>query len=398
MSISPIEDARLRFFYVDETVKFYNEQGREFNQGANFYFSNRSAVKFYERFVITADPEFSVVENKGISNQDTDINLRFHELNLSTRFGPADITVGRVPLWWGPGRHGSLILSNNARPFDMVKLSTAGPILLPWYFKYLGLIRGETFLTELETSRAVSHPYMWGMRVSSRIFKWLEFGGSRTAMFGGKHRSVDLETIAEVITGSTENDIDDPGNQIATLDARVIIPWSFQPIELYGEIGGEDEAGGFFSREAYLTGFYLPRIGPSNAFEFTFEFTQTAVNHHPRTWYTNKNFPDGYTYYNEIMGHHVGTDGLDLFFELRMHPPILQERDLSVLLSYDFERHFQLDPVEENLHQIRVALEITIKKLKLYGFLQHDEWENFRQVRGKHERGNAIGMGATWEF
>ncbi len=396
---SPVADSRLRIIAVDKTVRFENEQGREFQNGLNFYLSHRSTARLYDRVVVTAEPELSAIEREGVPDEDAGVNLRFQELTASVRIGPAEVTVGRQPLWWGPGRHGSLLLSNNARPFDLIKLSTAGPIILPWYFAHLGLIRGELFVTQLETARGVERPILAGMRLESRVLPWLEIGASRTAQFGGKGRSVTGRTIWEVFTASTENDEDDPGNQLASIDARVIVPWSVQPFEVYGELGGEDEAGGFFSREAYLLGVYLPRIGPWHMFELGFEYADTTVFGHLRTWYTNANFPDGYTFHERIIGHHVGSDGQDFFAELRVHAPVVENLRLSLILAYGYEEHLRLDPVEERLHQIRATVELTaIDTLTFAAFYEHQIWENFAQQRGDHEVGDAVGFGVTWEF
>ena len=67
--------------------------------------------------------------------------------------GSLEFSIGRQSLWWGQGRHGSLVLTNNAEPLDMIRLTNPNPILLPWVFKYLGPFRFDLFLTELEESR-----------------------------------------------------------------------------------------------------------------------------------------------------------------------------------------------------------------------------------------------------
>ena len=180
-------------------------------------------------------------------------------------------------------------------------------------------------------------PYLWGARLSTRILPGLELGASRTAMFGGGDREVTFCTFWNVLTARGENDPDDPGDQRAALDARVVLPWSVQPVEIYGEMGGEDEAGYFISKKAYLGGIYLPRIGPWHEVELTFEFADTVVPGTPGVWYRNSNYPDdGYTYYGRIIGHHVGTDGTDIYAELRVHP---LDDESTLTLSYNYERH-----------------------------------------------------------
>jgi hypothetical protein len=394
--IAPLEEPRLRYVVVDGPVSFQNEQGRQFHQGSNLYLSNRSVARVAERLVLAAEPELSYVENRNFPDDDRDLNGTFQELAASLRLGPLEVTAGRMPLWWGPGRHGALLLTNNARPFDLVKLSTAGPQLLPGFLGYLGLLQGEVFVTRLERNRAVARPFLAGARLSSRLNPYLEIGASRTAQFGGAGRPVDAGTIWKVITARTENEEDgDPGNQLASIDVRLIVPWAVQPFEIYGEIGGEDEADYFFAKEAFVAGIYLPRIGPCNLLEFTFEMADMSRGSPPGDWYRNRNYPDGYTYHRRIIGHHAGTDGMDLFHELRIHAA----RDLVAVISYDYEEHFRLSGVEERLHQIRIGLEKKVGRgFWIWAFYQHGRWRNFRRVPGDDEEGHAVSVGGMWRF
>ncbi len=395
--LAPLEDTRLRLVYVDEHIRFENDRGRDYSKGLNLFLSNRSSARLFNRFLITAEPEFSFHENGRNQSQSDDeaFNLRFKELTGAMRFGPAEWTVGRTPLWWGPGRHGSLLLSNNARPFDLVKVGSAGPQLLPGFLEHLGFIQGEVFVARLDSARSVKRPYLAGMRVSSRILPWLELGANRTAQFGGGDRSVTRSTLWEVATAQTENDQDDPGNQIGSIDVRIIVPWETQPFELYSEIGGEDEAGAFFSKRAYLAGLYLPRIGSLDWLELNIEFATTEVSGEPRLWYTNRNYPDGYTFHDQVIGHHMGTDALDIYFELRMKPV----EDWSFLISYDYEEHFRQESVTETLQQFRLGVSTkVVDRLEVIAKLGIDLWENFQQIDGQDEQGHFLELGAHWQF
>lgn len=393
--IEPLEDVRLRAFSVDDPVRLYNERGREFHEGFNLYLSHRLTARVANRVVLTAEPEFSFVENRGATEDDQDVTLRFQELSLSTRLGAVEVTVGRQPLWWGPGKHGALLMSTNAQALDMLRLSTPGPVLLPGFLGYLGLLRGEVFVSRLEEERTVERAHFAGARLVSRVRPWLEIGASRTALFGGRGRSaVTGRTAALVFTGEEENDTDDLRDQLASVDVRLIVPWSLQPFEVYAEAAGEDEGGGVFSHAAQLAGVYLPRLGPWHAIELTFEYAETAKP--GRELYTDRNFADGYTYKEHVLGHHVGAGGLDLFGEVRLHP---WTDDTTVSLSYSYEEHFRLEDVEERLHQIRVGFEVRAwKSLWLSALYQHDLWNNYGQQRGRSRSGHALGVGARWRF
>ena len=396
--IRPFHDAELRLFYVEEPFSTFNDQGRQLEEGFNLHLSDRAVLRAYDHLLLSAEPELSFIEteDRDVNGRarDQETTLRFQELSASARWGGGEITVGRMPLWWGPGRHGSLLISNNARPFDMIRLGTGGPQLLPGFLGYLGLVQLETIFTRLEQSRAISDPYLWGMRVSSRVNPYLEIGASRTAQFGGEGRSVSLGTIYNVWRADTENDVDDPGNQLASIDARVIVPWSIQPFELYTEYGGADEANGFLSKEAFIVGLYFPRIGSCDLFELTFEFANTTVSGDREIWYTSRNYPDGYTYHERIIGHHVGTDGLDAFAELRVHA--CDGLDLS--FAVDYEEHFRRAPVLESVFQTRIGIEKRVwKSLWIVARFGVDAWKNVAQQQGDDEIGYGIGIGGRWE-
>ena len=72
--------------------------------------------------------------------------------------GRCEIEAGKDSMWWGPGYHGSILMSNNAEPFKMLKLSTPSPVSLPWIFKALGPFKVVWFLTQLEDDRPVPEP------------------------------------------------------------------------------------------------------------------------------------------------------------------------------------------------------------------------------------------------
>ena len=118
-----------------------------------------------------------------------------------------EIEIGRDSQWWGPGYHGSLLLSNNAEPFDMVKISNPRPVLLPWIFRFLGPFRIMAFYTELEDERAVPEPKLFGMRLNFKPHPNLELGFSRSIMFGGQGRdeNFSIEDYWKIFWATREN-------------------------------------------------------------------------------------------------------------------------------------------------------------------------------------------------
>ena len=129
-----------------------NNQGIVYGQGSNFAFQFASSFEALGLFSGYVEPLFLVRENGsgGTLSGGTPATVGSYgtgDVDLLTgylKFSPSDsfeIEVGRDSLWWGQGYTGSLVLTDNAPPLDMIKVSNPVPIILPWYFSYLGLFK-----------------------------------------------------------------------------------------------------------------------------------------------------------------------------------------------------------------------------------------------------------------
>ncbi len=251
-----------------------------------------------------------------------------------------DLQIGKDSQWWGPGYNGAILLSNNAEPFTMIKLTNDHPAILPWIFKYLGLSKFTFFVTRLGSDSVPPNPYLWGLRFDLKPVSYLEIGLERTAILGGQGRSESLGTWWNSFTGQGENVAgEEAGDQRAGGDIKVTLPFSFQPVQMYLEADGEDQCGIYPCKWAGLTGVYLPRILNFNRIDFRAEYANDHVTGYPNAWYTHHIFLTGYTYPADkglIIGHHMGTDSNDLFLKADYMVPEIQGR---IYLSYDREKH-----------------------------------------------------------
>ena len=198
----------------------------------------------------------------------------------------------------------------------------------------MGPVRFTFFGTRLEKDRDFSRPYLIGMRLDLKPSTYFEIGFSRVAMFGGGGRKITARTLWEVFTARNENVKGEPGNQLASITMKFIVPWRTQPFTFYTEIGGEDEASGMFSRSAYIAGLYLPRLLSLHTLSARVEYANTKVPNYPRVWYRHHIYTTGYTYEGKIMGHHMGTDAKDLFAEITY----FSGRSGDFTVAYDIEK------------------------------------------------------------
>ena len=285
-------------------------------------------------------------------------SFRLLEGAAAIALGSLEFSAGRQSLWWGQGRHGSLVLTNNAKPLDMVRLTNPSPILLPWLLRYLGPFRFDVFLSQLEDERAVPEPWFGGLRLNFKPFPWLELGASRTVMFGGEGRpDVGFDDFLTILGGNNLDPDEDTSNSVGAVDALVRIP-ALWGMELYGELGGEDEADllGFIpfpSKKAILAGVYLPRLEPRGRVGLRLEYADLDYQENGSSWYRHHIYVSGYTYKERIMGHHVGGQARDYSAEVMTFIP----GGVTLSLGYDYERRGIGQLVEEKHHQPSLRLD-----------------------------------------
>lgn len=390
--IKPVAAVYGEYTYADspEAEKItYNNDGYTYENGSNFRLGMSSYAEF-GRISLYVNPEIR------FSESDTDIIARTAYGIIS--IAKLDLQVGQDSQWWGPGHHGSVLLSDNPQPLTILKISNPEPVIFPSVFRYLGLFKFSFFATKLEDEREVPHPYLWGLRINFKPNPYLDVGLHRTALLGGEGRSENLETWLKSFTGKSENETgDEAGDQRAGIDVTLTFPFTPQPFQVYAEIDGEDEAGGLPSKEAYLAGLYLPRIGSMERLELRAEYAINHIKDAPNVWYNHHIYKSGYTYKGRIIGHHMGTDSKDIFAEMRYHIPGLQNGFAS--LAYDREKHNLSGDVKETEDEFTIKIHLPLNKSTIlkteYRF---GKLKNFDNTRGEDRKINIATAALTYEF
>jgi hypothetical protein len=329
--IKPLEYPYLKYAYSDskDSPLIYNNEGDIYDEGSNVRMGFDSRAEFgWLSFYV--NPEFRYSDN------DTALKLKRGYGVLQLPY--VDILVGKDSQWWGPGYHGGLLVTNNAEPMTMVRLTNPEPILLPWIFSYIGPWRFTFFITRLEEHRTdVPQPFLWGMHLDFKPLPYIEFGLQRAVVFGGEGRpDNNLKGWLKSVVGESEGGAGRSsisGDQKAGYDIKLTLPFKLQPVQIYLDAAGEDRAGGGIKpiKWAYVTGVYLPRILGFDRFELRAEYGETR-----RQWYSNRIYREGYRYKGIIIGHHTGRDSQDIFGELSYLVPEINGR---FSLYYDREKH-----------------------------------------------------------
>ncbi len=323
--VKPLEDPYARFVDAQQMSDLENERGDLFDRGSNqrFGFSARSALS--DRFAFFLHPEY-----ESPSVEDTRVNLV--EAYGKARLGNYEIQLGKDSLWWGPGYHGSLIMSNNAEPLTMLKVGNPQPTLLPGPLRRLGPLRGTFFVSELEKSRNKSEARLSGLRLDFKPLPDLEIGISRTMMFGGSgnsnaHMSDYLQTLWP---GNKRKD-----NHLAGFDLayRAKLPQALpaKSVKLYAEYTGEDS-----NHYRPLLGAQVNDILKTGRTDLRIEYAKTFLGESPGVFYAHPVFGSGYTYDGRTMGHHIGADARDLFLRLTHY------LTPNLIIGLEYDRHTYL--------------------------------------------------------
>jgi len=314
----PVDTAYLKYLYNNNTPDHLNtnHNGDILDEGHNVRIGISSGLKLWDTMSFYITPEFREEED----NSEWDLIQAYGILSLYN----VELEIGREPMWWGPGVHGGLLLTHNATPFDMIRLTSQKPFLLPWFLSRLGPLKPTLFVTELEKDRDFPHTKLMGMRLDFRPLPSFRFALSRTIMFGGEGRKrlsagdwIKVLIANDNSEHSLSSGIDN--NNIMSVDFswRVTGLNSSLPLngaKLYGEIGAEDSSGNGWPKEkAFLAGILVEDPFLLRGTNLRLEWATTAKNTKHQAWYSHGVYTSGYTYKGNIIGHHMGADADDLF-------------------------------------------------------------------------------------
>jgi len=239
-------------------------------------------------------------------------NLNFEGSFLATYLGNWVISLDQIPQWWGPGQDSAIILSNNAIAFPAIRFTrhNSTPIDLP-VLSWLGPVSMTTYFGQQEHSNELQNIRTWGARINFKPFNSLEIGLSRTAQWGGRGRPTDFSTFIKLLKGEDNTNIEsmdtEPGNQLGGIDFHWRDSLFGQNIGVYGEIVGEDEAGGLPSHTMYQIGIETSFGSVNTLNQLFLEYFDTMANCNDNAstgncGYKHHVFQEGYRRYGRSMG------------------------------------------------------------------------------------------------
>lgn len=351
-----------------QTVRFRENRGGEYYvNGVQNQTDVRGWVELSDWAALMAQPKF--ISNRhllGIGATNNSDNFYLREFSLKLIYANIALEAGRGTQWWGPGYHGSLLLTDHAFPMDMIKLGTERPFQLPGFLSGLGDWKVNAFLAQLERNRDFSRARVFGLRISYLPTAWLEFGLTRLTQFGGRGRDQSFpETIVDTYIHPANQSGKQDVNEQAMADFRLRIPSVPYLIpfpaglQLYGELGTEDKWSQLPipSRTAILGGIYVPQVFEGDTMDLRIEYADTDFGRrrHPElseVWYNSGTYTSGMRYRGFPLGHHMGTDGIDFFVRTTRY---LTET-LQLGANFNLQERDRGQPVHEKKREAAVDL------------------------------------------
>lgn len=323
------------------------------------------------------------------------------------------VTLGKQSLWWGPSFSGPLMFSNNAPPFYLARITRTVPFTLPWIFRWMGPLRTEFIYGRLSGHRFVNQqtgvvtgsylrslpeqPWIQGQKLSFKPTPNLEFGFSRTGMFGGPGMPVTLRTFAcSVFCVGNVFGTQDPGDRRSGFDFSYRIPGLRRWLVLYNDALTEDEYSpiAYPRRSAMQPGIYLPQLPKLPKLDFRAQgvYTDLPGLRDSGYYYWNLRYLGGYTNQGNILGSWVGRQGRGL----HVSSTYWWSPQRTLEASY---RQLRADPEfmagGGSMHTAKLGSRIFLnQELQFSGSIQYERWKF--PVLGPRQSNFSLEMQFTW--
>jgi len=328
-----------------------------------------------------------------------EMQLYFHYNNYGLGFSNAN-------MWWGPGIHNSLTMTNNTSGFPHLMIGT----LKETIFRNLGLNIRYIFS---KLDKSIGNPYFTALVGSVRYYSnpIITVGLIRNFLSGGlptdrPFNQMDaallvfdqlfLDTKIEKYSNDWEPH--DPWDQ--TMSGFIEVEFYESKLKLYCELGTNDHRQNLSDLRAHpdhavasILGLRKYGLFNNQSFLFGIEYTNLIL---AKTWkfrptpnWYNRDFYDYSSYDNRRWAAHSGSDSDDLYIYFGYH----NDR-LTILPAFNFERHgvLYLRPPEVKM-EMRLDIRYIWKDYKFNIYFEKEWLEHAGFVSNKWRNGNVIWFG-----
>jgi hypothetical protein len=355
---------RNEFFYNSGAPNLENTSDRWIGKGVSFFTSVN--IVYNSDFIFASiEPYYFISQNDDYKEPQRILKFSYlndnrphietpyksagiRETQLYLNFNGFSIGFSNANMWWGPGLHSSLMMTNNTTGFGHLMLGTINEKRInDWGFN------GRYILSKFG-KRSKSEPYYSGFIFNTTYYSIpiITVGFSRAFLSGGKNTNYDISLLeaallpfefVKIEKSSNQSDLLNPIDQTYTGYINLRFPNSGLVMFLeYGRIAGPESVEDFILHpdhsRAYIFGVRKYGLFNNINLMFGFEYAnliQTAFWQLRDTpdWNSASQF-DFNTYDGRYWAAHSGPDSDDFTIYLAYN-----NKKLSVMPSFNYERH-----------------------------------------------------------
>lgn len=391
-------------YHFGQTV--VDDFGRPYGEGVNAI-AGGSAWVTQGRFAIyvsgeyeyaPSSPTYSAAVNNAIAVMDNNpvqpgtflsiSQFRLMDTYISSNQANWIFSFGKQSMWWSPDYSNAFLMSNNAAPIYMFRVTREAPFEIPFLSQLLGPMKIDVFMGKLSGNQFPPRPVIHGEKISFKPVPNLEFGFSRTAEFAGVGRAITPKAIFLSYFSLTNSDqyppgAPNPGKRISGFDFNYRIPGLRNWLTIYSDSLATDNTSPLadVSRAAFAPGLYLSHFPKLSKLDLRVEtsYTDTPKLHDEPTPAAGGKFNYYDSYYHDLynneaflIGSWVGREGHAYQGWMTYHSGARN----SVQFGY---RHFSVAndfiPGGGNVNDGSVTVNWWLhNNLNITGLLQYERW------------------------
>ncbi len=233
--------------------------------------------------------------------------------------GNLSVVVGRDQVSHGHARAYRPVFSDNARGFDMIRLSMERPAHLPWIFRYLGPVGFTGMVADMGRDQDIPGSKLFVFEGAMRPHRNLEIGGAvlnhqlgegaPEATVGQRIRDILLIVHRRGFFSIFPPVGAEFSDKVVAADVRLTLP--AQGLDVYAEVTTTDDHGffkrphePFWTEAAWTWGARLSGLGDEGRVDLWTELGRNGVR-----IYTHHQFTSGLTLDRRIIGSPLGPLG-----------------------------------------------------------------------------------------
>jgi hypothetical protein len=414
--------ARSEFYYNNNAPNFENMGNRFIGKGGGMFTSinlsysgkyiSFSLEPFYlnsqNKEVMTAGREamFGRLNDTGYNRSSPYSSIGLRETQLYLHYKHIGVGYSNANMWWGPGLHSTLTMTNNTTGFPHLMIGT----LNEKRFRNIGVNVRYVFST---LDKTVGDPYFTALVWTLRFYTdpIITIGLSRNYLSGGlptdrpfTRMDAALIVFEQLLVDTKireyppEWDPHDPWDEL--MSGFFMLDFPLSNLRLYTEFGTNDHRQNFSDlraqpdhASAYILGMRKYGLFQNDNYVAGFEYTNLILgkfweNRATPNWY-DRDFYDYSSYDGRRWAAHSGSDSDDLYIYFGY-----QSDKWTFIPALNYERHGVLytRPAEVKM-ELRLDFRYTWNDYRFNMFFEREWLEHAGFVPNKWRIGNVIWFG-----